>query len=533
MNHEAKSKKDLSHQHENNTGEMKMSVAMNSLQVVDMGINTHQEPVVYMRSDCHICQSEGFSANSRAILRLAQKNVIATLNVVDDSVLAQGIVGLSKIAMARLGTTNGDVIQIDHAPVVTSLSSIRKKVFGHKLSSDELTEIIEDISAYRYTDIEIASFLSVCAGGRLDVDEIIGLTKAMVACGRRLSWPGRSIILDKHCIGGLPGNRTTPLVVSIVSAAGLTIPKTSSRAITSPAGTADTMEALTTVNLNLSDIQRVVTETNACLVWGGAVNLSPADNLLIRIERALDLDGEGQLIASVLSKKIAAGSTHAVIDIPIGQTAKIRNKQDADRLASLFVQVGVACGIQIRCVLTDGSQPVGRGIGPMEEARDIISVLHGDANELQDLRERALFLSAHLFSMASGETIENSLIKAKSILDSGKALHQFKRIANAQGGLKTLLTAKYQHIEYAQSEGNLIAINNRQLARLAKLAGAPSALTAGLRLHVRVGDRVFKDNALFTLMSESTGERDYALDFYRQQSSIFTIEPINLEKNNE
>lgn len=506
---------------------------MESLLVVAMGIDSHQEPVAYMRGDCHICRSEGFTANSRVTLSYEQSSVIATLNVVDESVIPEGTVGLSKIAVTRLGVNNGDAIQIGHAPVVTSLSSVRKKVFGHKLSREELAEIIEDIAAHRYTDIEIASFLSVCAGSRLDVDEIIGLTQAMVACGKRLSWPGQSMIFDKHCIGGLPGNRTTPLVVSIVSAAGLVIPKTSSRAITSPSGTADTMESLTTVNLDLPDIQRVVAETNACLVWGGAVNLSPADDLLIRIEKALDLDGEGQLIASVLSKKIAAGSTHAVIDIPVGPTAKVRNKQDADRLASLFTQVGAACGIYIRCVITDGSQPVGRGVGPVEEARDVLAVLQGYSNELngknelQDLRERSLFLSAHLFSLASGESFEHSLTKAQSILDDGKAWQQFKRIVDAQGGLKTLPSAKYQHIEYAQTEGRLRAIDNRQLARLAKLAGAPSTPTAGLRLHVRVGDMVSNETSMFTLMSESTGERDYALEFYLQQSSLFKIETIS------
>lgn len=495
------------------------------LSVVDMGINTHQEPVAYMRRDCHICLAEGFAASSRISLSYKERSIIATLNVVDERVLSHGTIGLSHIALQRLHVTPNSKILVEHAPVVTSLSAVRKKVFGQKLSDDDITRIIEDISDHRYSDIEIASFLSVCVGSRLDIDEIVGLTKAMVNCGKRLHWPGHTRVFDKHCIGGLPGNRTTPLVVSIVSAGGLLIPKTSSRAITSPAGTADTMESLTTVTLNLADIQRVVVETGACLAWGGAVNLSPADDLLIRIERALDLDGEGQLIASVLSKKIAAGSTHAVIDIPVGDTAKVRTHKEAERLASLFTDVGAACSIQIRCVITDGSQPVGRGIGPVEEARDVLSVLQGSAGDLQDLRERALFLSAHLFSLANGESLERSLEKSAEILDGGKAWQQFQRIVNAQGGLKNLPSAKYQHIEYAQSEGTLTAIDNRQLARLAKLAGAPSTHTAGLRLHVRLGDTVSNDVPLFTLMTESTGERDYALDFYHQQSSIFTIEP--------
>lgn len=491
------------------------------LSIVDMGIDTHQEPVVYMRSDCHICRSEGFTANNRVTLRYGENCVIATLNVVEGQLLAPDTAGLSKIAMHRLGAIEGQKLTVSHAPVVTSLSSVRKKVFGNKLSDIEIAVIIKDISTHRYSDIEIASFLSVCAGGRLDVDEIIGLTQAMVACGQRLSWPGQVMILDKHCIGGLPGNRTTPLVVSIISAAGLVIPKTSSRAITSPAGTADTMEALTTVNLDLADIRRVVEKTNACLAWGGAMNLSPADDMLIRIERALDLDGEGQLIASVLSKKIAAGSTHAVIDIPVGPTAKVRSSKEAERLASLFTHVGTACGIHIRCLITDGSQPVGLGIGPVQEARDVLSVLQGDANAPQDLRERALFLAAHLFSLSFQESYEQGIERATAILDEGKAWQQFQHIVKAQGGIKPLPEARYQHTEVVPGTCRLTSIDNRKLARLAKLAGAPASLAAGLRLHVKVGDVLTEGAPLFTLFSDSEGERDYALAYYREQVTLF------------
>ncbi|WP_018624925.1 thymidine phosphorylase family protein [Kangiella aquimarina] len=496
--------------------------ALNTLKVIDIGIDTYHEPVVYMRSDCHICRSEGFTANSRVAVDYGENQIVATINVVDEKVFEPGNAGLSKIAMQRLGVAEGASISVSHAPVVTSLAAVRKKIFGHKLNDEEVTEIVQDISDHRYSDIEIASFLSVCAGSRLDVDEIIALTQAMVACGKRLSWPDSPMVLDKHCIGGLPGNRTTPLVVAIVSTAGLTIPKTSSRAITSPAGTADTMEALTTVNLSLADIQRVVAETHGCLAWGGAVNLSPADDLLIRIERALDLDGEGQLIASVLSKKIAAGSTHAVIDIPVGPTAKVRSQKEAERLTSLFTQVGAACGIQIRCLITDGSQPVGRGVGPVEEARDVLAVLQGGNDAPEDLRERALFLAAHLFSLAFQERYEQGLERAKDILDSGAAWTQFQRILTAQGGIKSLPSADFQHTETATSTGTLQAIDNRQLARLAKLAGAPNVAAAGLRLHKRVGDKVERGEPLFTLLSDTEGELQYALAYYRQ-ANIFTI----------
>ncbi|GAB3025526.1 thymidine phosphorylase family protein [Bowmanella dokdonensis] len=497
---------------------------VHTLAAFNMGIDTHQEPVVYMREDCHVCVAEGFNASSRVLVTNGSHMLIATLNVVERHVLEAGRVGLSKIAVQRLRASDGDEICIGHAPVLHSLSHVRKKVFGHALSAFEMREVIEDISAHRYSDMEIASFLSVCAGGRLDLDEIISLTQAMVACGKRLTWPGEARIFDKHCIGGLPGNRTTPLVVSIASAAGLTVPKTSSRAITSPAGTADTMEVLTTVDLPLDRIQAIVAETGACLAWGGAVNLSPADDLLIRIERALDLDGEGQLIASVLSKKIAAGSTHVIIDIPVGETAKVRTRQQADRLASLFTEVGQACDIFVRCVMTDGSKPIGRGIGPAEEAKDLLAVLKNEPGAPRDLRQRALHLTANLLDLADNTGLDAAMRKAVEILDSGQAWQQFQRILRAQGGIKALPQAAYQHRQLAVRSGVLMSIDNRRLSRLAKLAGAPLDKAAGLRLFVEVGDRISPDQPLFTLCSESTGERDYALEYYRQNQDIFVIQ---------
>ena len=494
-----------------------------ALVVIDMGIDTHQEPLVYMREDCHVCRAEGFNASSRVLLTVNDRQLIATLNVVDNAKLLAEHVGLSRIALKRLGVVEGDRVFVHHAPVVSSFSAVRKKIYGQRLSASEIQSIVSDISEHRYSDLEIGSFLTICAGKHLDLDEIIGLTQAMVSCGKRLSWSYKGGVFDKHCIGGLPGNRTTPLVVAIVSAAGLIIPKTSSRAITSPAGTADTMDTLTNVELQLSDIQRVVTETGACLAWGGAVNLSPADDLLIRIERALDLDGEGQLVASVLSKKIAAGSSHVLIDIPVGHTAKVRSQSGAEHLKSLFTRVGEACGIAVRCVITDGSRPVGAGIGPVEEARDILAILRREANAPQDLRDRALLLSAHLLDFAQGDGFDKSRDKARDLLDSGAAWQQFERILVAQGGIKTLPRARYQKTQTTSIRGVIQSIDNRKLARLAKLAGAPSDPAAGLRLHANVGSHVVQGEALFTLYTESVGEQDYALAYFRDNPEIFVI----------
>src|SRR5690606_37048190 len=283
------------------------------------------------------------------------------------------------------------------------------------------------------------------------------------------------------------------------------------------------MGTLFRVEFPIAEMQKIVRRTGACMVWGGAVSLSPADDLLVRIERELDIDGEGQLIASVLSKKIAAGSTHVLIDIPVGETAKVRSAAEADYLASLFTRVGDACGIQVRCLLTDGSRPVGFGIGPVQEALDLLAVLQCKPEAPADLRVRGIELAANLFELADGEGLQAGREKASRLLDSGAAWEQFQRIAEAQGGLRTLPQPAYSAEVHAAQSGHIQSVDNRCLSRLAKLAGAPADVTAGLRLHANAGSLVRRGDTLFTLYSDSPGERDYALQYYRANADMFHI----------
>lgn len=297
----------------------------NQLKLKYLGIDTYKHPVIYMKNDCHVCISEGFETHARIRVELGDKTIVATLNTIKSDLLEPGEAALSDYAWDLLDAKEGDKLILSHPKTLKSLNYLRSKIYGNELTHNELNNIVVDVSQGRYSDIYISSFITACAGGRLNKREITDLTKAMVEAGDKLSWDN-NFIVDKHCVGGLPGNRTSPIIVSIVSAYGLTMPKTSSRAITSPAGTADAMEVLTSVDFDLKAMKEIVTKEGACIAWGGSVSLSPADDILIRVEKALDIDSEGQLIASVLSKKIAAGSTHIVIDIPVGSTAKVRSK---------------------------------------------------------------------------------------------------------------------------------------------------------------------------------------------------------------
>jgi thymidine phosphorylase len=278
------------------------------------------EPIAVMPQDCFVCRSEGFTARTSIMVEAGGAEVAARLLRSTNGLVAEGEIGLSDEAWSKLGISDGDAVEVRHPQPVPSFSVLRKRVYGNRLERSDFTGIVSDLVAGRYSDIHLASFVTACSAFPLDLQEMIGLTHAMVDAGKRLSWP-QQVTVDKHSVGGLPGNRTTPIVVSIIAALGLVMPKTSSRAITSPSGTADTMETLAPVDLDIDRIREVVARQNGCLAWGGAVQLSPADDIIIGVEKVLDLDSTGQLVASVLSKKIAAGATHLVIDMPIGPTA--------------------------------------------------------------------------------------------------------------------------------------------------------------------------------------------------------------------
>ena len=293
--------------------------------------------------------------------------------------------------------------------------------------------------------------------------------------------------------------------------------------ITSPAGTADTMETLARVDLTAAEMRKVVEREGGCVVWGGSMRLSPADDILIRIERALDIDSEGQMVASVLSKKIAAGATHLILDMPVGPTAKVRSFEAAAALTERLMATARTFGINARIVVGNGNQPVGRGMGPALEARDVLAVLQGKSDAPDDLRDRALTLAGALLELTSKAREGTGKALAGDTLDDGRAWAKFQRICEAQGGMRLPPQSRHRKDLVAPRDGMLSTIDNRRVARLAKLAGAPHDKAAGVELHVRLGDRLERGRPLCTVHAETPGELAYALNYAESNPSIFDL----------
>ncbi len=487
-----------------------------------VAIDTYPENTAFLPRTDSGYGAEQFQALRKIEICRGDSSILATLAIMDDEHLLQhGEIGLGEQAFRRLGLPEGTEVSIAQAKPPASLDAVRRKIGGNSLTDAEIGAIIRDVARHHYSPMEIAAFLVACAAF-MTTEETLALTRAMADVGTRLTWDS-PLVVDKHCIGGIPGNRTSMIVVPIVAAHGLIIPKTSSRAITSPSGTADTMEVLANVDFSAERLQQIVAQENAVLAWGGRVNLSPADDILISVERPLRIDTFEQMVASIMSKKLAAGSTHLVIDIPVGPTAKVRSQGEAVRLRKLFEHVATELGIVVDVVLTDGSQPIGRGIGPVLEARDVMAVLRGDPDAPADLRERALLLAGRVLDFDPALPGGEGRQRAEELLDSGAALAAMERLIAAQGARSDApAIGPLSHEVLALRDGRITAIDCHLIARIARLAGAPMEKGAGIDLLRKVGDPVQRGEPLYRIHATSQTGLGFACEL-ATESSGYTI----------
>ncbi len=494
------------------------------LKLRSIAIDTYRENVAYLNRECETYRAEGFQALSKIEISANGNTILAMLNVVDDdNIVAPGELGLSEQAFEQIKIDEGSLVCVAHAEPPASMEAVRHKIAGKRLDEKQFRDIARDIAAHRFSKMELAAFLVASGQTGLDRDEVLYLTQAMTETGTRLNWH-EPLVVDKHCIGGIPGNRTSMLVVPIIAAHGMLIPKTSSRAITSPAGTADTMEVLAQVELSPDKLHHIIRHQRGCISWGGTANLAPVDDVLISVERPLSIDSQGQMVASILSKKLAAGSTHLLLDIPVGPTAKVRHMREALALRKLFEFVGDSINIHIEVVITDGRQPIGHGIGPVLEARDVMQVLNNDAEAPNDLLQKSLRLAGRVLEFDPDVRGGQGFTIARDILESGRALAKMNDIIDSQGRQTAQPElGKLMFEVCAETDGTIIDINNYKMAKIARFAGAPMDKGAGVDLLKKLGDTVKKGEPLYRVHAEFKSDYEFAQRLTREHGSGYSI----------
>lgn len=463
----------------------------------------------------------GVSLNGRIFIKTLSKypKEIFTITNTIEKFVKENEIGVSSEIKKRLGLRIGQKVSVSVATAPKSLEYIKKKLNRKKLSEKEIDEIINDVVTNSLSEAEIALFVSAMYKHGMTLKETIYLIKAILKTGNKLNLKNK-FVADKHSIGGVAGNRTTPIVVSICATTGLTIPKTSSRAITSAAGTADVIETIARVDFSVNELKKILKKINACMVWGGALEMVPADAKIIQIEKTLNIDPEAQLLASIMSKKLAVGSNYILVDIPYGKSAKV-SKQRANILKRKFKKLGKYFHKNIECVLTDGSQPIGNGIGPALELLDVIKVLNPSQEGPKDLEKKSVFLAAKLLELTGKAKKGKGLAMAKEILKSGKAFEKFKQIIKAQNGsLKNIKLAKLKKDIYAKRPGKIYEIDNKKISSLARIAGCPADKHAGVYLYFHAGERIKKRDKILTLYASSKAGLNYAVKFYNHSKPV-------------
>jgi len=457
--------------------------------------------------------------DDRISLTKKNKKIISVVDIAT-GMLKKDEIAVSNEIVKALKLKENELVDIELAPQPESIGLIYKKLKCIPLKEEELKKIISDIVKNALTGPEIAYFVSSIYKCGMSIKEIEYLVKAIVDTGKKLKLKGK--VADKHSIGGIAGNRTTPIVIPICAVAGLIMPKTSSRAITSSAGTADVVESVARVEFSVPEIYKIIKKTNACMVWGGSLGLAPADDKIIQIEKLINIDPEPQLLASILAKKLSVNSKYILIDIPYGNSAKVSREQ-ALKLKHKFETLARDFDVKLKCILTDGSQPIGNGVGPVLEIRDVISVLKQSPERPRDLEKKSLLLSGLLLEMTGKAKKGEGRRLAQKILYSGKAFKKFQEIIKAQDG--NLASSKLELGKFSQEiragrSGKIIEIDNRKINFLARVLGSPADTRAGVYLYNHKNSNIRKEEILLAFYAESSEKLKHAIIFYKKLKPI-------------
>ncbi|MFA5311936.1 MAG: AMP phosphorylase [Methanomassiliicoccales archaeon] len=450
-------------------------------------------------------------------------NTVVAIATTTDSYVRKGEIGLMGPAFKTIGPEEGEEIEVIPAPKPESVEYIKKKMDGIELTKEEINVLVNDIASRNLSSIELAAYVTSMQINGMNIRETADLTMAMVNTGETIQFD-RSPVLDFHSVGGCPGNKITLLIVPIIAATGHLIPKTSSRAISSAAGTSDIVEVFANVDLDAKTLKRIAEKTGGVMAWGGSLNLAPADDVIIKAEYPLGIDPHAQLLASVMSKKKAVNADYLLVDIPMGDGTKVPTMENARQFAHDFIDLGDKLGIRVECAITYGGQPVGRAIGPALEAKEAISILEGAKNP-NSVIEKTLTLSGMLLDMVNGRGGEE---RAREMLENGKALAKFREIVAAQGGdpdikSEDIKTGEYAVDVLANKSGYTNKIKNRDLVKIARAAGSPHDKGAGLVINKKVGMKVDDGEKLFTIYAENDVKMQNALALARK------LEPMTIE----
>jgi len=411
---------------------------------------------------------------------------------------------------------------------------IIKKKNGGTLTREEIKFLIKGYVDGRIPDYQMSSLLmAICFQG-MNEQEQSDLTLEMLLSGERIDLSSiNGICVDKHSTGGV-GDKTTLVVAPLAAACGLKMAKMSGRGLGHTGGTLDKLEAIPNFRIAFSprDFFRQVEEISLA-VAGQTANIAPADKKLYALRDVTGtVEAVGLIASSIMSKKLASGATHILLDVKVGDGAFMKDLDSARELAKAMVAIGNRNGRVTAALLTDMDQPLGSAVGNALEVIEAIETLKGRGPK--DLEELSLRIVSELLLMTGLENSEEEAsARAKRALEDGSALNKFRQMIEYQGGDArviedySLLPAAKITIEVrANSEGHVRNVRALAIGNAAMLLGAGRVtkedeidLAVGIKVHAKVGDRIKKGDLLATVHGNEKNLEE-AVDMVRSAFEI-------------
>ncbi len=481
----------------------------------------HYSNIVFIHSN--YARTQGIDVETRALILKDRNKLMAVTPLITSELVNEDEIGIPKELASMLSLQENDVVEIHPLSQTPSLSVLSKKIRGGRLTETEISRLVEDIVTGVLDDAGLSLFLASQEAIGMDDNELYQLIKAMVETGNRIEFDFP--VYDEHSIGGVPGNSKVAMIaVPTAVSLGLRVPKTSSRAITSPSGTADTMEVLAKVSLEPEEIKQAVQTAGGTLAWTGALNLAPADDILVRVERRLMIDPPSQVVASILAKKVALAINGLVLDLPVGPGAKLQNIREAEQLAARFLAQANRYGMRFRALVTYGGEPIGHSIGPALEAREALKTMI-DRRGSQSLVDKAMAIAGALYELAGKAEVGEGAQIARQAFTNGKTYEAFKKMLEAQKGdpeikPEEIKLGEHRETIYTMKTGAVTFIDNKAMNLIARTAGAPHDKGAGIELHVKIGYRVKQGDPLYTIYSSSASRLEDAVKLARSLREI-------------
>lgn len=440
-----------------------------------------------------------------------------------DTQVAPGEIGMFQEVWSRYRIPANDMVSVEIPETPHSMDGIRKKLRGERLNYEEIYGIISDIAKRRLSTIETTYFAASSYSPGFDEEEIYDMTKAMAETGDVLDFSGGDPtrkIVDKHSIGGIPSKGVTPVLVPIVSTFGLTVPNTSTRSITTPAGTSDMLEVVMPVALTKEQILETVKKENACLVWGGCMELAPADDVLINVERPLHMESYDKFMVSIIAKKLAMKITHLIIDLPYGKGAKVESMEQVQEVKEGFDRLAKRFGIVLDLFPRESFGPDGYGVGPLLEIRDVLRIFERSPERPIALEGLIIEMAGRLLELAGAVPQGSGIVEARGKLENGEAADKFWKIAFAQGAKRKVDSSELMPGEFtttivAEKGGMISRIGNKEVVKVARSLGAPLIKEAGMYFHKLVGDNVNAGENLVTLHATNPERLQLGIAVYK------------------